>query len=205
MVKRQLKKATNIMRRNDTMSQKTYKSILIIVSVIIILIFIYNTILQIGIIEYRIQSGKYLPIYLTNTDMQHNNNYAEWWSVKEDIYMKANISKDRFSKFKFINGINNKSVIMISFCSDCLNIGSVILYKSDDNLHISRLIDFNEVNNETIMILIPDNPNLNEISYIPLRYYAGKVLNTETIIGKTYLSFRKIRITESKDITYKTS
>jgi len=70
-------------------------------------------------------------VAVVSSSMEHNEEFDEWWENTGEWYMKNDISKTSFLKFKFKNGFNKGDIIILKGKElRDIRIGDIIVFKS---------------------------------------------------------------------------
>ena len=147
---------------------------------------IVNVILAFLIVKFLVYPGLGLLLGTTHpvvavisNSMNHNGvDFDDWWDKNKEIYEQKDIAKEKFLKFKFVNGFDKGDLVVLSGikCSK-VDKGDILVYNIAGNQPIiHRIVDMNLGNDYYFQT---KGDNVNRVQFFEEKIKQSQVIGFE--------------------------
>ena len=147
---------------------------------------IVNVILAFLIVKFLVYPGlgfllgtTHPVVAVISDSMNHNSvDFDDWWDKNKEIYEQKDISKEKFLKFKFVNGFDKGDLIVLKGikCSK-VDKGDILVYNIAGNQPIiHRIVDMNLGNDYYFQT---KGDNVNRVQFFEEKIKQSQVIGFE--------------------------
>ena len=147
---------------------------------------IVNVILAFLIVKFLVYPGlgfllgtTHPVVAVISDSMNHNSvDFDDWWDKNKEIYEQKDIAKEKFLKFKFVNGFDKGDLVVLSGikCSK-VDKGDILVYNIAGNQPIiHRIVDMNLGNDYYFQT---KGDNVNRVQFFEEKIKQSQVIGFE--------------------------